>query len=108
LSAQKEAPATATQPATAPASGDPNPAPAKATESSAADEPLTASTFILGILALLAFAAVLPFLAGLESLVGLMIIAIALWQAWSLNKKKVLGITGPFRVGSPPVSATPA
>lgn len=103
---QKEAPATATQPATAPASGDPSPAPAKVTE--AADEPLTASTFILGILALLAFAAVLPFLAGLDSLVGLMIIAIALWQAWSLNKKKVLGITGPFRVGSPPVSATPA
>jgi hypothetical protein len=96
---EEKAPATATQPATAPA---------KATEASAADEPLTASTFILGILALLAFAAVLPFLAGLDSLVGLMIIAIALWQAWSLNKKKVLGITGPFRVGSPPVSATPA
>jgi hypothetical protein len=96
---EEKAPATATQPATAPA---------KAAEASAADESLTASTFILGILALLALAAVLPFLAGLDSLVGLMIIAIALWQAWSLNKKKVLGITGPFRVGSPPVSATPA
>jgi hypothetical protein len=105
---QEKAPATATQPATAPTSGGPSLGPAKAAEAAAADEPLTASTFILGILALLAFAAILPFLAGLESIVGLMIIGIALWQAWSLNKKKVLGITGPFRVGSPPASATPA
>jgi hypothetical protein len=101
--------ATATQPATAPAaSGGPNPAPAKAAKASVAEEPLTAGTFVLGILALLAFAALLPFFAGLENIVGLLIIGIGLWQAWKMNQRKTLEITGPFRVGSPPASATPA
>lgn len=101
----EETPAAATQPSTAP-----NAVPAKAakaTQVSVAEEPLTAGTAVLGILALFALAAILPFLAGFENIIGLLIIGIGLWQAWSMNRRKTLEITGPFRVGSPPASATP-
>jgi hypothetical protein len=98
----EKTPATATQPGAAP-----NTAPAKAAQASTAEEPLTVGTALLGIAALFALAALLPFLAGLENVIGLLIIGIGLWQAWSMNRKKTLDITGPFRVGSPPASATP-
>jgi hypothetical protein len=81
---------------------------AKTPDRAAAKEMPTLGQFILAVLALLAFAAALPFLAGAENLVGLLIIAIGLWQAWKLNQRKELDITGPFTAGRPTVPATPA
>ena len=45
----------------------------------------------------------LPFLAGFENIIGIIIIVIGLWQAWKLNPRMQLEITGPYRVaaGSP-------
>jgi hypothetical protein len=44
----------------------------------------------------LAFAA--PFLMGFQNIIGLVIIAIGLYEAWKINKKATLAITGPFRI----------
>ncbi|HEX6643433.1 MAG TPA: hypothetical protein VF037_02085 [Gemmatimonadales bacterium] len=51
----------------------------------------------IGMLLVLAMAA--PFLAGLENIVGLLIIGFALWQAWQMNRRVPLVITGPYAVG---------
>jgi hypothetical protein len=40
----------------------------------------------------------LPFLAGFENILGIVVIAIGLYEAWKLNKRAELSITGPFKV----------
>jgi hypothetical protein len=65
---------------------------------------LSAGGVVLGIVVLLLFAAVAPILAGVSNIIGLLIIGIAVFEAWKLNKRVHLDITGPFRVGSRPVS----
>lgn len=42
----------------------------------------------------------LPFLAGFENILGLVIIAIGLYEAWKLNKRAELSVTGPFKVAA--------
>jgi len=49
----------------------------------------------------LAFAS--PFLAGADNLMGLVIIGIALYEAWKLNRR--VPVSGPFRVGAVPAPA---
>ena len=53
-------------------------------------------------LVVFAIACVAPFLGGFESLIGLFIIGIGLYEAWKINKRVPLVVTGPFRVGSAP------
>jgi hypothetical protein len=60
---------------------------------------LGAGMVLLGIVALLAFAAIAPILAGFSNIIGLVIIFFAVFQAWSLNRRVPLEITGPYRVG---------
>jgi hypothetical protein len=52
----------------------------------------------LGLLLLLA--ARVPFLAGFSNVIGLIIIGVAVLQAWRLNRRITLNITGPYRVGA--------
>ncbi|MDH4350496.1 MAG: hypothetical protein OEW56_05060 [Gemmatimonadota bacterium] len=52
----------------------------------------------LGIAVLIAFLYLAPFLAGIENIVGILIIGFALWEAWRLNKRPNIEITGPFEV----------
>lgn len=54
---------------------------------------------VYAVSAVVALAA--PFLAGLENLMGLLIIAIALWEAWKLTAKRELTFNGPFDVATP-------
>lgn len=54
---------------------------------------------LIGAIGVLAIAAALPFLSGFENIIGIAIIAFALWQAWSMNKKVDLSVSGPYRVG---------
>jgi hypothetical protein len=61
------------------------------------DSGLTAGTAVRVIL----FAMALPFLAGFDNLIGLLIIGFALWQAWSSNKSAAVPFEGPFQVGAP-------
>ena len=65
----------------------------------------------LGIGALLLLAAALPFLAGIENIMGIVIIGIGLFEAWRINKRHVLTVSGPFGVGKlapPPPTPEPA
>jgi hypothetical protein len=50
-------------------------------------------------------ALVSPFLAGFQNIMGLIIIAIALYEAWKLNKRVI--VTGPFRLAPPEPAAQP-
>jgi DNA-directed RNA polymerase subunit RPC12/RpoP len=56
-------------------------------------------TIVLGILALVLVAAIAPIAAGFSNLIGLLIIGIAVFEAWKLNRRVSLTITRPYRVG---------
>ena len=62
----------------------------------------TLGTFLLGMGALLLIAAAAPFLAGLSNIIGLLIIGFALMQAWRMNKRVPIDISGPYQVGAKP------
>jgi hypothetical protein len=59
---------------------------------------MTVGRFALGLVALIAIAAVAPFLAGFENILGLVIIGFALFQAWKMNRRMPLAISGPYAV----------
>lgn len=42
----------------------------------------------------------LPFLAGVENVIGLIIIGIGLYEAWKFNRKPQLTITGPHAIAA--------
>ena len=60
---------------------------------------LGAGTILLGIVGLLVLAAIMPILAGFSNIIGLVIIGIAVFEAWKLNKRVELEISGPYRMG---------
>ena len=94
------APAQAGGAATQPASGKaPRPAKAKA--------PVTFGQVVLGLGAILLLAAAVPFLNALQHPITLLIIAFGLWEAWKINRRTVLSISGPFQVG-PALASAPA
>ncbi len=65
---------------------------------SAEDSEPSLALGLIAMLVLLAIAMVAPFLMGFENIIGLIIIAIGLYQAWKLNKRNPLIITGPFHL----------
>ena len=74
---------------------------ATATEASSPKvQKLTVGTVVLGLAVLLAFAAAAPILAGMENIVGMVIIGIGMFEAWRQNQRVELTITGPYRVGA--------
>jgi len=77
--------------------------PAKAgveASTAAAQEELSFGEVVTGLILLFAFAAAIPFLAGIENIIGLAIIAFGLWEAWKLNKRPKLEISGPFAISA--------
>lgn len=62
-------------------------------------------TVLVGIGALVLLAAIVPIAAGFSNLIGLLIIGIAVFEAWKLNRRVRLAITGPFRVANGPSGA---
>jgi hypothetical protein len=75
---------------------------AEAPPATAAEEGFTFGQALLAIVALFAFAAALPFLAGFENILGLLIIGFGLWEAWRMNKRAKLEILGPYTAGAAP------
>ena len=69
--------------------------------SSAGSQP-TFFDAVKAIGALLVFAAIVPFLSGIQNIIGLLIIGFALYQAWKMNKRVPIAFTGPFKVGAAP------
>lgn len=87
------------QPATAADSVTVQPAAAKSSEAPDSARPaMTAGGVLLGLLALVLIAAAAPFLAGIQNIIGLVIIGFALYQAWQMNRRAPLVINGPFAV----------
>lgn len=70
-----------------------------AAETAAETEEMGVGGAFLGLGLLLLLAAALPFLAGFENILGLVIIAVGLYEAWRINKRVVLDVSGPFQVG---------
>lgn len=56
----------------------------------------------IGLLLFVLLIMALPFLAGFENIIGLVIIGIGLYEAWKINKFQPLVVEGPFQVGSRP------
>lgn len=101
----KSAPATAGQAAgTAPAPAQPAAgSPSPPAEQASVPNPGPAMVVVyLALLALILFAIafVIPFLGGVSNIIGLVIIGIALYEAWKINKRAALQIAGPFKVGA--------
>jgi hypothetical protein len=63
-------------------------------------EKLSVGKVVVGLAVLLAFAAAVPILAGMENIIGMLIIGFALFEAWRQNQRVQLAITGPYRVGA--------
>lgn len=61
-------------------------------------QPIGVGRFILGWAIIFAFAMALPFLAGLQNIIGLLIIGFGLWEAWRVNKRLQLEISGPYPI----------
>jgi hypothetical protein len=70
------------------------------------DPPPTLGRAVLGlflaVVLLFALAMAAPFLAGVQNIVGLIIIAIGLYEAWKMNKRVAIVVNGPYRVGAGP------
>jgi hypothetical protein len=63
---------------------------------------LGVGTFLVGIGALVLLAAMIPILAGFSNIIGFLIIGIAVFEAWKLNRRVAYTITGPHRLGVGP------
>jgi hypothetical protein len=106
---QKPAAQSAPASGSAPAKADPAVAPAATPPLGAPAAPVAAEPqnvsfvrFLMGVGALFALALALPFLMGFQNIMGLVIIGIGLYEAWKINKRVVVEITGPYRVGAAP------
>jgi hypothetical protein len=49
-------------------------------------------------------ALMLPFLSGIQNIIGIAIIGFALYQAWSMNKRLAINLTGPYEVKAAPAA----
>lgn len=54
--------------------------------------------WVIAFVVVLAIACALPFLAGAANIIGLVIIGIALYEAWKINRRAALEISGPYRI----------
>ena len=88
-------------PTATPASQSANPAPTAPAESESATtmNPLVAIAILIGILL------AMPFLGGIQNIMGLVIIGIGLYEAWKLNRPRVLEITGPHTISAAAVAS---
>jgi hypothetical protein len=57
-------------------------------------------TLLLGVGTLVLMAAMIPILAGFSNIIGIVIIGIAVFEAWKLNRRIKVTITGPYRVAN--------
>ena len=73
-------------------------------EDSAETAANTASAGTLGalfaIVLLIGVLYALPFLAGIQNVIGILIIGFALYEAWKLNRRAELSVTGPHQVAA--------
>jgi hypothetical protein len=76
---------------------------AKTPDTHQPDEPVSAGRMFVAVAFLVLLACAAPFLAGVENIIGLIIIGVGLYEAWKLNRRVSFEISGPH-----PVSAAPS
>jgi hypothetical protein len=69
-----------------------------AVKASAAESSVNIGEALVGIVAIFALAAAVPFFGGFENIIGILIIAFGLFEAWKINKRVALTINGPYSV----------
>ena len=76
----------------------------EATETAAVEPEVevTAATFLLALAAVILFVLASPFLAGIQNVIGILIIGFALYEAWRVNAYTPLQIEGPFQIAVRP------
>jgi hypothetical protein len=67
----------------------------------AAKEDVHVGVLLLGIASIVLIAAAVPFLQGAENIIGILIIAFGLYEAWKINKRTPLTFSGPFSLAPP-------
>lgn len=95
----KEADTTAKAAAAAPAQAGVVPVADELPEQAESGPPSFGS-FLLAITFMMVIACLAPFLAGLENIMGLAIIGFGLWEAWKINRRPELSISGPHLLAS--------
>ena len=65
----------------------------------------TEGPFVLKLIFAIVFSWLVPWYAGFSNIIGWVIIAIGLWQAWSMNRKTTIEMRGPFKVATGPGAA---
>jgi hypothetical protein len=79
--------------------------PAKAPAEPAGTHQASAGGVLVALLLIFGIALASPFLGGFSNIMGIIIIGIALYEAWKLNKRVV--VTGPYQMSATPEAATP-
>jgi hypothetical protein len=74
---------------------DPAPAPGAPTN----PPPLTAGGCVLAVIVLLGLALASPVLMAKESVISVVILGFALWEAWKFNRGITENLKGPYRIG---------
>ena len=95
----------ATTPGASPSAAvDPSPA---ASDAAPPDNPVSSLPhpvrMALGFVLLFVLACFAPFLMGFQNIMGLIIIGIGLYEAWKINRRVSLVITGPYRLSPAPL-----
>jgi hypothetical protein len=70
-----------------------------------------APPIVRAVVALVAFTAIVlaaPILAGFSNIIGLLIIGFGVWEAWRLNKRLVVEVTGPHMIAALALPTAPA
>ncbi|HEX3997970.1 MAG TPA: hypothetical protein VHX65_05415 [Pirellulales bacterium] len=63
---------------------------------------LTPLSVVVLALFVCAFSLAAPFLPGAQNMIGILIIGIAMWEAWKFTKARALPIHGPYQLGPNP------
>jgi hypothetical protein len=79
--------------------------PGSSTTSAPAERRPTIVQLVFGLALLAALACAAPFLAGIQNMMGLVIIGIGLFEAWKFNKPREWRITGPHAIAVTPAPA---
>lgn len=80
----------------------------KAGSAANAEPTMSLGKFLFSLVVMVGIVLALPFLAGFENFMGWLIIGFAVYQAWKMNRRRQLVVTGPFRLAPAETGAPPA
>ena len=70
-----------------------------------ADQPQQQLPLFIALPLAFIFSLAVPFMGGISNIIGWLILGFGLWQAWSMNKRVPIEVSGPFTAGTTPPQA---